>query len=63
MNGLYNSFIKKVVILIDEYDRQLTANIYKPALYDEFKELLRSIYAVSKIILQLNSLQLLVLQD
>lgn len=37
---------KKVVILIDEYDRQLTANISKPDLYNKFSEILHRIYAV-----------------
>lgn len=36
----------KVVILIDEYDRQLTANIFKAALYKKFAEILYRIYAV-----------------
>lgn len=37
---------KKVVILIDEYDRQLTANFSKTALYKKFTEILCRIYAV-----------------
>lgn len=51
-NALYNLLEalkeedKKVVILIDEYDRQLTANISKPALYKKFTEILCRIYAV-----------------
>lgn len=51
-NALYNLLEalkeedKKVVILIDEYDRQLTANISKPVLYKKFTEILCRIYAV-----------------
>ncbi len=36
------------VILIDEYDTQLTANINNPELYEEFKILLREIYGALK---------------
>lgn len=45
-NALYNLLEalkeedKKVVILIDEYDRQLTANFSKTALYKQFTEIL-----------------------
>ena len=39
---------KNVVILIDEYDSQLTANINNPQLYNAFKILLREIYATLK---------------
>ena len=39
---------KKVVILIDEYDRQLTANIANPDLYEKFREILRNLYAIMK---------------
>ena len=43
---------KKVVILIDEYDRQLTANIANPDLYEKFREILRNLYAIIKVIIQ-----------
>ena len=36
------------MILIDEYDTQLTANINNPELYEEFKILLREIYGALK---------------
>ncbi len=39
---------QKIVILIDEYDCQLTANINEPELYKKFQETLRSFYAVIK---------------
>ena len=39
---------KNVVILIDEYDSQLTANINNPQLYNAFKILLREIYGTLK---------------
>lgn len=39
---------KKVVILIDEYDRQLTANITNSKLYEKFREILRNLYAIMK---------------
>ncbi|MDD6205926.1 AAA family ATPase [Succinivibrio sp.] len=38
----------KVVVLIDEYDRQLVANINNPELYEKFCEIIRSIYATLK---------------
>lgn len=40
---------RRVVILIDEYDAQLCANINNPNLYYKFHELIRSIYAIIKI--------------
>ena len=39
---------KKVVILIDEYDRQLTANITNSKLYEIFREIQRNLYAIMK---------------
>ena len=39
---------KNVVILIDEYDSQLTANINNPELYEQFKVLFREMYGVLK---------------
>ena len=39
---------KKVVILIDEYDRQLTANITNSELYEKFREIQRNLYAIMK---------------
>ena len=39
---------RQIVILIDEYDCQLTANINNPALYDEFKNCIRDFYAALK---------------
>ena len=39
---------KKIVILIDEYDCQMTANINNPDLYQSFFECIRSIYAILK---------------
>ena len=39
---------KNVVVLIDEYDSQLTANINNPQLYNAFKILLREIYGTLK---------------
>ena len=38
----------KIVILIDEYDCQLTANINNPELYEQFRQCLREIYGVLK---------------
>jgi len=38
----------KIVVLIDEYDCQLSANINNPKLYEEFRLLLRDLYAVLK---------------
>ncbi|SFK57308.1 PD-(D/E)XK nuclease superfamily protein [Succinivibrio dextrinosolvens] len=39
---------QRIVLLIDEYDCQLTANINNPALYDEFKNCIRDFYAALK---------------
>ncbi|MBW7569547.1 AAA family ATPase [Succinivibrio faecicola] len=39
---------RQIVILIDEYDCQLTANINNPMLYEEFKAALRNIYGCLK---------------
>jgi hypothetical protein len=38
----------KIVVLVDEYDCQLSANINNPKLYEEFRLLLRDFYAVLK---------------
>ena len=38
----------QIVLLIDEYDCQLTANINNPPLYDEFRNCLRDFYAALK---------------
>ncbi|MGN0903110.1 MAG: AAA family ATPase [Succinivibrio sp.] len=40
---------KNIVILIDEYDCQLTANINNPKLYEKFREIIRSLYAIIKV--------------
>ncbi len=42
------SIEQKIVILIDEYDCQLTANINNPELYNKFQETIRNFYAVIK---------------
>ncbi len=39
---------QRIVILIDEYDCQLTANINNPELYAKFQETIRNLYAVIK---------------
>ena len=39
---------KKIVILIDEYDCQLTANINNPELYESFRNCIREFYAALK---------------
>ena len=39
---------QRVVLLIDEYDCQLTANINNPPLYDEFRNCIRDFYAALK---------------
>lgn len=39
---------RKIVILIDEYDCQLTANINDPELYKQFRNCIREIYGVLK---------------
>ena len=39
---------RQIVILIDEYDCQLTANINNPELYEEFRTCIREFYAVLK---------------
>ncbi len=39
---------QRIVILIDEYDCQLTANINNPELYNKFQQSIRSLYAVIK---------------
>ncbi|MGN0916476.1 MAG: AAA family ATPase [Succinivibrio sp.] len=39
---------KQIVILIDEYDCQLTANINNPELYEKFRTALRNIYGCLK---------------
>ncbi|MGN0914903.1 MAG: AAA family ATPase, partial [Succinivibrio sp.] len=39
---------KRIVILIDEYDCQLTANINNKELYEKFREIIRSLYATFK---------------
>ncbi len=46
--GQAKSQDKRIVILIDEYDCQLTANINNIELYDTFQKCIRSIYAVMK---------------
>lgn len=38
----------QIVLLIDEYDRQLTANINNPELYDKFRICLRDFYGAIK---------------
>jgi len=38
----------QIVLLIDEYDCQLTANINNPELYEQFRTIIRNIYAVLK---------------
>ena len=38
----------QIVLLIDEYDCQLSANINNPELYEKFRTLIREIYAVLK---------------
>ncbi len=38
----------QIVLLIDEYDCQLTANINTPKLYEDFRNLIRKFYAVLK---------------
>ncbi len=46
---LFRSLVnQKIVILIDEYDSQLTANINNTDLYNQYQNILRSIYAVLK---------------
>ena len=39
---------RKIVILIDEYDCQLTANINNKKIYDSFQEFLREFYGIIK---------------
>jgi len=39
---------KRIVILIDEYDCQLTANINNPELYEKFRTCIREFYAALK---------------
>ncbi|WP_031491631.1 AAA family ATPase [Succinivibrio dextrinosolvens] len=39
---------QRVVLLIDEYDCQLTANINNPPLYDDFRNCIRDFYAALK---------------
>ncbi|WP_202107622.1 AAA family ATPase [Succinivibrio dextrinosolvens] len=46
--NVLNKDDRQIVILIDEYDCQLTANINNPPLYDEFRNCLRDFYAVLK---------------
>ncbi|MBO5566173.1 MAG: AAA family ATPase, partial [Succinivibrio sp.] len=50
--ALDNLFIalndRQIVILIDEYDCQLTANINNPELYEQFRQCIREIYAELK---------------
>ena len=38
----------KIVLLIDEYDRQMTANINNPELYEKFRICIRDFYGVLK---------------
>ena len=45
LNALGDS---QIVLLIDEYDCQLTANINNPELYEQFRTIIRNIYAVLK---------------
>ena len=45
-NGLEKE--EQIVILIDEYDCQLTANINKPELYEKFRTCIRDFYAAIK---------------
>ncbi len=40
---------RRIVILIDEYDCQLTANINNPELYEKFREIIRRLYAIIKV--------------
>ncbi|MBQ9275677.1 MAG: AAA family ATPase, partial [Succinivibrio sp.] len=39
---------KQIVLLIDEYDHQLTANINEPKLYEQFEQCLRLFYGALK---------------
>ena len=39
---------RKIVLLIDEYDCQLTANINNKKIYDSFQEILREFYGIIK---------------
>lgn len=39
---------KKIVILMDEYDAQLAANINNPELYETFRTAMRELYGVMK---------------
>ncbi len=43
-----NNTEQEIVILIDEYDCQLTANINNTQLYNEFQQSIRSLYAAMK---------------
>ncbi len=55
-NTIYDTFVslfdaleeQRIVILIDEYDCQLTANINNPEQYNKFQQSIRSLYAVIK---------------
>ncbi len=55
-NTIYDTFVslfdaleeQRIVILIDEYDCQLTANINNPELYNKFQQTIRNLYAVIK---------------
>ncbi len=49
LGGLFDALEEqRIVILIDEYDCQLTANINNPELYNKFQETIRNFYAVIK---------------
>lgn len=43
-----NELNLKTVILIDEYDTQLTANINNPELYEKFRKEIRNLYGIMK---------------
>lgn len=48
ISGLYDVRGKKVVVLVDEYEKPVVDNIANPQLRDKFQEILRGFYGVLK---------------
>ena len=48
IQSLYNKFNKKVVILVDEYDKPLLATLENEQLHDQYRATLKAFYSVIK---------------
>ncbi len=48
IESLYNKFGKRVVVLVDEYDKPLVATLENPELNDYYRSMLKAFYSVLK---------------